>query len=124
MFIITFTLGLFTVKSSFKKISNSISTDKNQENVNSSNLNEMAETNLPNQVLKNEIIGEEVIDNTIITDSILTNNTMETNYIVQNKKISYIGIGTLCISLIFLAVAIYLIFSSKFRQKMKPKTSK
>ncbi len=127
MFIITFTLGVFTVKSSFKKVSNSISTDKNQENVNSSNLNEMAEVNLSNQPLKNEIISEEISGNTTSTDSIVANNinsTMETNYIVQNKKINYIGIGTLCISLIFLIITIYSIFSSKIRPKIKIKTSK
>lgn len=147
MFIVTFTLGIFTLKSNIKKISKIENAEKHQNNTNQElsetekigNLQGKTEFTTENQNVNNlqnvsdvaaVIIDNSILENnnsttasTAIENNVLTNNT-ETNTIENNNIIenaNYIGISILGISLIFLIITIYTIINTKIKLKLNKK---
>lgn len=119
MFIVTFIVGIFTMKNK-DKITNHVSQDSvTQENENYRNETTTPTFNkteldsaLKGDTEKSEVNKENVIQETVVESEII-------------KKENYLGIGILSISVIFLIVTIItLIFFKKYQLKSKVKLSK
>lgn len=116
MFIVTFVLGIFTMKNSNKKGDNATQDIENKEEEEYRN---EASSPTINKTETDSIIQED-------TEKVETNNTIIQETIHEPREnINYMGIGILSISAIFLIVTIItLIFFKKHQLKSKVKTSK
>lgn len=118
MFIITFIVGIFTIKNK-NKITNHVSQDSvNQENENYRNEASSPTLDKDKVDTENNLKGDAEVEN----DTIIQETVVEAEII---EKENYLGIGILSISTIFLIVTIItLIFFKKYQLKSKVKTSK
>ena len=112
-FIITFALGIFTMKNGKKSGDSAMQDVEDKEN--EEYRNEASSPTLDKDKVQNSIKGDAEIENNIIQE-IIHEPVRNTNYV---------GLGILSISAIFLITTIItLIFLKKYQLKLKVKTSK
>lgn len=117
MLIVTFVIGIFTMKNSNKSGDNATQDIENKEEENYRNEASSPTTNKTetDSIIQEDTEKVEINNNTVIQETIHE----------PSESINYLGVGILSVSVIFLIVTIItLIFFKKYQLKSKVKSSK